>query len=211
MLRIARTRRGAQAVVADALALPLADGAADAVILAYVLFHLADPSIAVAEAARVLRPAGRVGTITWAWEQGPTAQTLWDQVLTKADAPPGPLRRVDAGLDRPEAVKTLLRSAGLRPERTWRQRLHHQWDPSSFGELAAAGAQTGFGSAASTPAPATVCWPARKAASAGWPRQTFGGKAKSSAPQPPRTPPPDSEAAVVKGRSFTANPASWAT
>ena len=36
----------------------------------------------------------------------------------------------------------------------------------------------------------------RGAASAGWPRQTFGGKAKSSAPQPPRTPSPDSEAAV---------------
>ena len=44
MLRVARTRRGASAVLADALALPLADGTADAVILAYVLFHLADPA-----------------------------------------------------------------------------------------------------------------------------------------------------------------------
>jgi len=57
MLRIARTRRGASAVLADALALPLADGTADAVILAYVLFHLADPARAAAEAARVLTPA----------------------------------------------------------------------------------------------------------------------------------------------------------
>jgi ubiquinone/menaquinone biosynthesis C-methylase UbiE len=58
MLHLARTRRGAAAVLADALALPLADGVADAVILAYVLFHLADPPLALAEAARVLCPAG---------------------------------------------------------------------------------------------------------------------------------------------------------
>ena len=63
MLRIARTRRSAPAILADALALPLADGIADAVILAYVLFHLADPLVTLAEAARVLRPGGRAGTI----------------------------------------------------------------------------------------------------------------------------------------------------
>ncbi len=112
MLRRARTRRGAPAVLADALAVPLADGTADAVILAYVLFHLADPSLALAEAARVLRPGGRVGAITWAWERGSRADAVWDQVLTEAGVPPGPPRRVDAGLDRPDAVDALLRSAG---------------------------------------------------------------------------------------------------
>jgi SAM-dependent methyltransferase len=136
MLHLARTRRGAPAVVADALALPLADGTAGAVILAYVLFHLADPSLALAEAARVLRPSGRVGAITWAWERGPQANTVWDQILADAGVPPAPLRRSDAGLDRPDTVEGLLRSAGLRPERIWCERLHHQWDRSSFWELA---------------------------------------------------------------------------
>jgi SAM-dependent methyltransferase len=136
MLRIARTLRAASAVLADALALPLADGTADAVILAYVLFHLADPARAVAEAARVLRPGGRVGTITWAWERGPLAGTVWDQVLAGAGVPPAPLRRVDSGLDRSGAVDALLRSAGFRPERIWPERLRHQWDRSSFWELA---------------------------------------------------------------------------
>ena len=75
------------------------------------------------------------GTITWAWEHGSRADTLWDQVLTEAGVPPAPPRRVDAGLDRPEAVDALLRSAGLRPERIWRERLHHQWDRSSFWQL----------------------------------------------------------------------------
>jgi SAM-dependent methyltransferase len=142
MLRVARTRGGAPAVLADALALPLADGTADAVILAYVLFHVADPARAVAEAARVLRPGGRVGTITWAWERGPPADTVWDHVLTGAGVPPAPLRRVDAGLNRPGAVDALLRSAGLRPERIWPERLHRQWDRSSYWELASGSGPT---------------------------------------------------------------------
>lgn len=97
MLRLARTRRGAAAVHANALALPLADATADAVILAYVLFHLTDPPRALAEAARVLRPGGRVAAISWAWERASRADTIWDQILTDAGVPPAPLRRVDAG------------------------------------------------------------------------------------------------------------------
>jgi hypothetical protein len=61
---------------------------------------------------------------------------VWDQVLAEAGVPPAPLRRVDSGLDQPGAVDALLRSAGLRPERIWHDRLHHEWDRSSFWELA---------------------------------------------------------------------------
>jgi SAM-dependent methyltransferase len=140
MLRVARARRGMAAVIADALALPLADETADAVLLAYVLFHLADPAQAVSEAARVLRPGGRVGTITWAWERASRADTVWDQVLTDAGVPAGPLRRVDAGLETLAAVEALLASAGLVPQRIWSRRLCHLWDRSSYWELA-----TGWG------------------------------------------------------------------
>jgi SAM-dependent methyltransferase len=140
MLRVARARRGASAIVADAVALPLADGTADAVVLAYVLFHLADPGRAVAEAARLLRPGGRAGVITWAWERGSHADAVWDQALTDAGVPPAPLRRVDAGLNTPDAVAALLWSAGLVAERIWPQRLRHQWDRSSYWDLA-----TGWG------------------------------------------------------------------
>jgi ubiquinone/menaquinone biosynthesis C-methylase UbiE len=89
MLHLARTRRGAAAIRADALALPLADAtaAADAVILAYVLFHLTDPPQALAEAARVLGPGGRVAAITWARERASRADTVWDQTLTEAGVP----------------------------------------------------------------------------------------------------------------------------
>jgi SAM-dependent methyltransferase len=47
-------------VFADAHALPLADGRADAVLLLNVLEHLREPARAIAEAARVLAPGGSV-------------------------------------------------------------------------------------------------------------------------------------------------------
>jgi SAM-dependent methyltransferase len=128
MLRIARTRRGASAVLADALALPLADGCASAVILAYVLFHLPDPVRALAETARVLGPGGRAGAVTWGWERAPRASALWNQILADAGVPPGPLRHADTGLDTPDAVAATLLSAGLRPQRIWPYRLRWQWE-----------------------------------------------------------------------------------
>ena len=67
------------------IALRKPKGAVEA-ILAYVPFHLADPARAAAEAARVLRPGGRAGIITWAWERQPRASTGWDQVLAEAGA-----------------------------------------------------------------------------------------------------------------------------
>jgi len=139
MLQVARTRRGASAVLADALALPLADECASAVILAYVLFHLPDPVRTLAEAARVLRPGGRAGTITWAWERGPRASSMWNQILADAGVPAGPLRHADIGLDTPDAIAAVLRSAGLRPERIWRQALRRQWDRASYLRLASGG------------------------------------------------------------------------
>lgn len=135
MLRVARSRR-ATAVLGDALALPLADRTADAVVLAYVLVHLADPARAVHEAARVLRGGGRTGAITWAWDRGPRAAEVWDRVLADSGVPPAPARRADAGPDRIDDVVALLREAGLRPERVWRQRLRRQWSPASYRRLA---------------------------------------------------------------------------
>jgi SAM-dependent methyltransferase len=139
MLRAARQNQGALTVRADALALPLAAGAVDAVLLAFVLFHLSDPGLGLAEAARVLRPGGRVGTVTWTREGTLAASTEFDTVLTEAGAPKPPLRRVDRGLDSEEAIAATLRDAGLSVDKTWLLELRHEWAPDTFWTLATGG------------------------------------------------------------------------
>ena len=59
MLR-AGARREVPKVAADALALPFADGAFDAVTISFGLRNVADPDRALAELARVTRPGGRL-------------------------------------------------------------------------------------------------------------------------------------------------------
>ncbi len=64
MLRAARTRGVACDLVrADALALPLADGAVDAVVSGFALRNFVDLAAAFAEGARVLRPGGRIALL----------------------------------------------------------------------------------------------------------------------------------------------------
>ena len=70
MLRAGRDR-AVPMVAADALALPFADGAFDAVTISFGLRNVADPDTALVEMARVTRPGGRLvvcefSTPTWA-------------------------------------------------------------------------------------------------------------------------------------------------
>ena len=136
MLRAARDRTDARAAQADALALPVREASADAVLLAFVLFHLSDPGQALAEAARVLRAGGTVGTVTWANESTLPAYTEWDRTLTDAGALPPTARRVDTGLDSPQAMIDILGAGGFHTTRIWTETLRHQWTPDTYWQLA---------------------------------------------------------------------------
>lgn len=67
MLEHARARLPREVILreGDAQALPLADASCDAVTMAFLLGHLAEPGRALTEAARVLVPGGRVAFAWW--------------------------------------------------------------------------------------------------------------------------------------------------
>jgi len=135
MLPLARARAAGRAVRADALALPIRDATADAVVLAFVLFHLNEPGLALAEAARVLRSGGRVGTVTWTRDGGSKAHTAWEETLAQAGVPPLPPRRVDKGLDSRAAIDAHLARAGFESRQVWLEHLTHCWQPETFWQL----------------------------------------------------------------------------
>ncbi len=71
MLRLARVKLEAAGIAsslrqADMYAVPLADGSADSVVIHQVLHYAQAPGSAVAEAARVLRPGGRLLVVDFA-------------------------------------------------------------------------------------------------------------------------------------------------
>jgi SAM-dependent methyltransferase len=63
MVELAR-ERGVDARVADVQELPFADGQFDLVVAAWMLYHVPDIDLALAEIARVLRPGGRLVAVT---------------------------------------------------------------------------------------------------------------------------------------------------
>lgn len=132
MLQYAHRHRNAMAVLADALSLPFATASVDAVVLAYVLFHLLDPSSGVREASRVLRPGGRVGTVTWASESAMRAAEIWTQALDELGVPSMPAHGNFSGLDSEEAINQLLIDSGLGPTRTWREGIEYTFTADDF-------------------------------------------------------------------------------
>jgi ubiquinone/menaquinone biosynthesis C-methylase UbiE len=132
MLGYARDHASAVTVAGDASMLPAADRTVDAVLLAYVLFHLPDPSRGLAEAHRVLRNGGRAGTVTWASEDAPRAALVWDETLQELEVPTLPAHGNHSGLDSEKAVEALHFGAGLHPLRTWRERIVHAFPPEDF-------------------------------------------------------------------------------
>jgi SAM-dependent methyltransferase len=113
-LAYARTRpalRTAQFRQGDAMALPLADGACDAAVMALVIFFVPEPARGVAEMARVVRPGGSVAAYAWDMVGGGFPYgALHDEMRAMDVAVPVPPSR-DAS--RIEALRDLWTGAGL--------------------------------------------------------------------------------------------------
>ena len=129
MLALARDV-GVPLALMDASELGLREQCIDIAILAFVLFHFADPMAPLAEARRVLRPRAVVGTVTWAEDPEVQASRVWQEELDAHgawDPTPVPPRN-DERVNTAEKVVELLRRARLEPVRVWVERVEHRWD-----------------------------------------------------------------------------------
>lgn len=87
-------------VQADAAALPLRAASADVLVLAFVLVLLPDARLAVAEAARVLRPYGWLLTATWGTELNTGSDIVVREELDAVGAPTFPVLERSDSFDR---------------------------------------------------------------------------------------------------------------
>jgi SAM-dependent methyltransferase len=133
MLALARTH-GVPLVVTDAMHLAIGAKSIDVVVMAFVLFHLADAEAGLAEVQRVLTRGGHVGTVTWAEDPELEGARIWDAELDAAGAwDPAALAATDhARTDTPDKIAALFGRAGLAPVRIWIERFEYRWDVERF-------------------------------------------------------------------------------
>ncbi len=105
-------------VLGDVRHLPFADASLDAVVIASVLQYLPDPATALAEAARVLRPAGRV--VITLWDSESRRMRLFSRWLRCRN-------RADIHLHAPGDVTTACRERGLLVRQSHRYDAGHLW------------------------------------------------------------------------------------
>lgn len=105
----------------DARQLAIRSGVMDRLLLVFMLFHLEEPVVALREARRVLKPGGKVGTLTWAGEMQSEANRVWLECLDEYGAiPPDPAAETrHETVDSPAKMEALLRGAGFESPRCW--------------------------------------------------------------------------------------------
>ncbi|MEU8816825.1 class I SAM-dependent methyltransferase [Actinoplanes sp. NPDC048796] len=115
--------------------LPFPDGSFDAAVANFVVNHVGDPTAAIRELRRVVRPGGRVAVTIWPYP-APPAQRLWSTVFDAAgvDRPAG-LPRLAPDKDFPrteDGLATLLRRSGLAGVTSETITWTHRTDPESW-------------------------------------------------------------------------------
>ena len=140
MLARATGARGRLAAM-DAMKLGIRTGTFDMAVMAFVLFHVPDPSGALAEVKRVLRRRGILGLTTWAEPAATPADQIWDEELERCGVrDPSPQPSNHEAMNTPEKVGDLLSTAGFTPRRVWIEPLAYRWEVSEL-----TGLRTGFG------------------------------------------------------------------
>ena len=120
--------------VMDAGRLGLASASIDAAVLAFVLFHTADPQEVLIEARRVLRSGGVIGATTWDGDPRFPAQRAWLEELDSRGATPAVPEMMSnhEPVSTPERMRGLLQRAGFGSIRTWNHRFGHAYTLEEF-------------------------------------------------------------------------------
>ena len=124
MLRVARSANGALPVAtAEAIDLPVRDGAFDALVATFVIAHFAKYKTALFDMKRVLRPGGRLGLTAWADGQDDLTRTwleLVESVVPREVLQPAMDERLPwrERFRQREPLEEALLEAGIRHVRT---------------------------------------------------------------------------------------------
>jgi SAM-dependent methyltransferase len=123
---------GCRAAVMDLRRLGVRDRTFDAVVAAFVLFHVPEPERALRELWRVMRTGGEIGVITWDGEPDFAAQRLWNEELDRLGAAPSPPTTDHAGLTSVAELTHTLQVAGFEEVAAWESVFDHVHDPEDL-------------------------------------------------------------------------------
>ena len=129
MLAVARRRHSGPLAVMDAQQLDFRPHQFDVAVVAFMLFHLPAPERCLREVARVIRPGGAIGTITWSREAAPAANAVWEEELSAAGARAIelPATENEDCCDGVDKIAGLLRRAGFANASIWTESVEHRW------------------------------------------------------------------------------------
>jgi ubiquinone/menaquinone biosynthesis C-methylase UbiE len=131
MLRLSRQKFSGPLALMDVQRLGLRAERFDVAVVAFVLFHLPNPKRCLKEVNRVLKPDGRVGTVTWGREGFPPANAVWDEELEAAGAAAMELPATDnrSSCNSVKKMTALLKQAGFVSIKAWCEPVEHRWRP----------------------------------------------------------------------------------
>jgi SAM-dependent methyltransferase len=119
-------------VLLDAGALPFSDGSFDAILMAFVLFHVPQPLRALKGIRRALVEGGRLGLATWGETRPRAAITAWMEELEMHGAEEDVVMANHDLMDNETKVRGLLESARLTVESVETIRSEHSVTLNQF-------------------------------------------------------------------------------